>query len=59
MWMQLWNQCVEADYETIGKTYLGNDIWMFKAGNPNGGHVLLDSEMHGNENKGSEILYLR
>ena len=56
--MQLWNQRVETDYETIGKTYLGNDIWRFKAGNPNDGHVLLDSERNGIEDKGSEILYL-
>jgi hypothetical protein len=44
-------------YETIGKTVLGNDIIMFKIGNPNEGKVLFDGAMHGIETLGSELLY--
>jgi hypothetical protein len=57
MWMNLWDSSSNTIYESVGKTYLGNDIWMFKAGNSQGGRLLLDGEMHGNEDKGSEILY--
>lgn len=30
---------------------------MFRIGNPNGGRVLFDGAMHGNEAAGSELLY--
>ena len=46
-----------ASYEVIGKSYLGNDIYMFKFGNMSGGRVLWDSQLHGNEDAGSEIGY--
>jgi hypothetical protein len=47
-----------ASYASIGKTYEGRDIWIFRIGNPDGGRVLWDGQLHGNEDKGSEIIYL-
>ena len=47
-----------ASYDSIGKTYEGRDIWMFKFGTPNGGKVLWDGCLHGWEDMGSEIMYL-
>jgi hypothetical protein len=44
-------------YQTVGKTVLGKDIVIFKIGNPNGGRVLFDGAIHGNEAVGSELLY--
>ena len=44
-------------YEVVGKSVLGRDILMFRIGNPNGGRVLFDGAMHGNEAAGSELLY--
>jgi hypothetical protein len=46
-----------ASYEVIGKSCLGNDIYMFVFGNMSGGRVLWDSQLHGNEDAGSEICY--
>ena len=31
-----------ASYESVGKSYLGEDIWMFSIGNPYGNTALLD-----------------
>jgi hypothetical protein len=61
--LDMWKTLCDAhgdlcSYEVIGKTYLDRDIWMFKFGNPNGGVVLWDGELHGNEDNGGEILYL-
>lgn len=47
-----------ASYESIGKSFLGNDIWAFKFGNPNGGRVLWTAQLHGNEGMGAEILWI-
>ena len=47
-----------ASYESIGKTYEGRDIVLFKIGNPNGGKVLWDGAVHGWEDVGSEVEYL-
>lgn len=47
-----------ASYESIGRTYEGKEIWIFKIGNPNGGRVLWDGCLHGWEDQGSEIEYL-
>jgi len=44
-------------YGVVGKSVLGRDILMFRIGNPNGGRVLFDGAMHGNEAAGSELLY--
>ena len=48
----------QASYKSIGKSQLGNDIWMFRFGNPDGGVVLWDGQMHGEEDYGTEILWL-
>jgi PKD repeat protein len=48
----------QASFESVGETYRGNDIWLFKFGNPRGGVVLWDAQLHGNEDFGSEILWL-
>ena len=58
MWKELWNAHSEANYLSVGKTYAGNDVWLFMAGNSSGGRILFDGEMHGNEDKGSELLFL-
>jgi len=58
MWKLLWDAHPNTTYISVGKTYAGNDIWMFMAGNSSGGTILLDGEMHGNEDKGSELLFL-
>ncbi len=47
-----------GSYESIG-TSSGNQGWdivLFKFGNPNGGTVMLDSYMHGNEFYGYQVL---
>lgn len=58
MWKNLWDTNSNTSYKSIGKTYAGNDIWLFSVGNSSGGRILFDGEMHGNEDKGSELLYL-
>ena len=58
MWKELWDGHPNGNYESVGKTYNGKDIWLFSIGNPAGGRVLWDGEMHGGEDKGSEILFL-
>jgi hypothetical protein len=58
MWIDLWNAHPNTMYSSVGKTYNGKDIWLFTAGNVSGQRVLWDGELHGNEDKGSEILYL-
>ncbi len=47
-----------ASYESIGKSLLGNDIWIFRFGNPAGGRVLWDAEVHGSEDLGAEIAWI-
>lgn len=47
-----------TSYESVGKTYEGREILMFRIGNPEGGKVLWDGQMHGSEDKGSETIYL-
>ena len=44
-------------YESIGKSYEGRDIPMFKIGNPNGGKVLFTMASHGDEIDGPEVGY--
>src|SRR5271157_66487 len=46
-----------VSYQSIGKTVLGQDILMFKIGNPAGGVVLFDGAIHGYESEGSQLLY--
>ena len=57
-WKNLWDTHTNTSYASIGKTAKGNDIWMFTAGNPDGKEILWDGELHGNEDKGSELLFL-
>jgi len=44
-----------ASYVSLGKSTLGNDIWIFRIGNPKGKAVMWDAQLHGNEDMGSEI----
>jgi len=44
-------------YESIGKSYQGRDIPLFKIGNPNGGKVLFVVTTDGDEVEGSEVAY--
>ncbi len=46
-----------CNYEVVGKSILGNDIYLFKVGNPSGGKVMFDGETHGNEDGGTELEY--
>jgi len=43
-------------YESIGKNMMGWDIALFKFGNPNGGRIMIDSYLHGNEFYGYQVL---
>ena len=48
-----------ANYVSIGKSVLGNDILMFRIGNSSSsGRILWDAQMHGSEDAGSETGYL-
>jgi predicted deacylase len=58
MWKELWDAHPNTTYTSVGKTYNGIDVWLFTAGNLTGKRVLWDGELHGNEDKGSEILFL-
>lgn len=44
-----------ASYVSIGKSFEGRDIMLFRIGNPNGGKVCLDAAIHGWEDIGSVI----
>lgn len=58
LWKSLWDRNTNLGYTSIGKTYEGNDIWLFSVGNSSAPKILLDAEMHGTEDKGGEILFL-
>jgi hypothetical protein len=58
MWKNLWDSHTNTTYTSVGKTYNGTDILLFTAGNVSAKKVLWDGELHGNEDKGSEILFL-
>ena len=58
MWKELWDAHLNTEYASVGKTYNGQDIWLFTAGNIIHPSVLWDGELHGNEDKGSELLFL-
>jgi predicted deacylase len=57
MWKALWDS-KGLQYQSVGKSYLGNDILAFTAGNKSAPCIILDGELHGNEDYTSEILYL-
>jgi hypothetical protein len=46
-----------ASREVIGHSVEGRDIWLFAIGNPNGGRVMYDGQLHGWEDGGTEIEY--
>ena len=48
----------EASWESLGKSVAGQDILIFKFGNPNGGRVLWDARIHGDEDIGTECFRL-
>ena len=47
-----------GSYESIGTSSSGQnwDVILFKFGNPNGGTIMIDSYMHGNEFYGYQVL---
>ena len=47
-----------ATYESIGKTVLGNNIWLFKFGTNTDAKLLIDGATHGHEIPGSHSIYL-
>ena len=44
-------------YRTVGKTVENRSIIMFTIGNPDGGKILFDGAIHGEESLGGELLY--
>lgn len=42
-------------HESIGKTWQGRDILLFKVGNPWGGRVMFNGTIHGGERVGTEV----
>lgn len=46
-----------VSHEVVGTTVLGKNIYLFKIGNPQGGKVLVDASIHGNERATSETVY--
>jgi hypothetical protein len=59
--LDVWKAFADAHqipYTSIGKTFEGNDILLFELGNPNGGKVLWNAYLHGNEDYGAEILFM-
>ncbi|MBS7631725.1 hypothetical protein KEJ47_09220 [Candidatus Bathyarchaeota archaeon] len=57
MWKTLFNR-TNCSSEIIGYTFLGNPIYAFICGNPRGGRILWDAEIHGSEENAGMILYL-
>lgn len=47
-----------VSHETFGKTTLGKEMHVFKIGNPDGGRILIDACIHGDERVAAEILLL-
>ncbi len=48
----------ELTHEVFGQTITGEDMTLFKLGNPDGGKILIDSSLHGWEDIGAEVFYL-
>lgn len=48
----------QVTHETIGKSWEGRDIYLFKIGNPSGGRVFLSGTTHGGEWVGTEVYCL-
>ena len=47
-----------VSHEIFGKTTLGKEMYVFKIGNPDGGRILIDACIHGEERVAAEILLL-
>ena len=47
-----------VSHEIFGKTTLGKEMIVFKVGNPDGGRILIDACIHGDERVAAEILLL-
>jgi hypothetical protein len=47
----------KASYVSVGLSYQGRSIWLFRFGNSGGKHILWDAQLHGGEDLGSEIMY--
>mgnify|MGYP005831054773 CR=1 FL=1 len=57
MWRNLFNR-PNCSSLIVGYTVLGNPIYAFTCGNPEGGRILWDAEIHGSEENAGMILYL-
>jgi len=59
LWKDLWNAHGLSDrIISIGSTVQGNDILMFDCGNASNKAMLMDAEMHGNEDHPGEVLLM-
>jgi hypothetical protein len=47
----------KASYVSVGLSYQGRSIWLFRFGNSGGKRILWDAQLHGGEDLGSEIMY--
>jgi hypothetical protein len=57
-WFTLENQHPNLiTHEKIGESVQGNDLYVFRIGNPNGGAVMWDGSTHGCEDTGTEASY--
>jgi hypothetical protein len=57
-WMRLCEAHPQyAGYESIGKTVLGQNIYMFKIGTPSAPRIMYDGEVHATEDAGTEVMY--
>jgi len=44
-------------YEVIGQSVLGKDLYLFRIGNENANSIFFMGSIHGNEHSGAELLY--
>jgi len=58
MWKSLWDATSNTDYFSGGKSTLGNDIWVLECGTQGKPIIMIDAELHGNEDNPGEALYL-
>jgi hypothetical protein len=59
MWKDLCNaHSSTCSYEVIGKSYLGQSIYLFKVGTTTGGRIMIDGSLHGWEDSGTEFSYV-
>jgi hypothetical protein len=50
---------IKCDYRSLGKDSCGNDIWLFTIGTDRvGNRILWDGALHGNEDYGTEVIYM-